>query len=880
MKCFYKLATFRTLSLLAIVCSPGGNLDAQTVFTGDQVEMLKSYDSQHLLNIALPLGGIGTGTVSLGGRGELRDWEIMNVPGKGYSTVVKGNDAPFFAIFTRDEKGASQTKALLGPLYDSEYQDKEGRSVNNHGLPRFREASFSSTYPFGVVQLQDERMPVKVRLLGYNPLIPGDADASGIPMAILQYEVENLTDGDLAVSIAGSLRNFIGKDGRTLQLDWKGDQVPRGASDNRNIFRENSAVQGIYMYSEGVKNSHPAWGTMALTTPKEAGTEISYRTSSITNAWSHGLLDFWDDFSLDGVLDKKNEPADEDPMASLAVGKTLQSGEKHVFTFYLTWHFPNRQTWGSWSSEPATRVGNYYTTRYEDAWEVIDKEAGQLPGLTAKTVTFVNAMMQSSYPDVVKEAALFNLSTLRSQTVFRTEDGRMFGWEGVMDRFGSCYGSCTHVWNYENATAFLFNDLARSMREVEFAHATNETGMMSFRVNLPLEHARNSPIAAADGQMGTIMKFYREWQLSGDRTFLEQHWEKVKAALAFAWIKGGWDADQDGMMEGVQHNTMDIEYFGPNPQMQFWYMGALRAAEKMALAMNDLSFAETCSKLYSQGSELTDSLIFNGEYYFQKLVPKKSRKDIAFGLTANMGSKNLEEPDYQLMNGCLVDQLVGQYMAHVLDLGYLADTANIRSAYRSILAYNHREDLSDHFNNMRSYAMGDEKALLMASWPFGGRPRIPFPYWSEVMTGFEYTAGIGMLYEGMEEEGLEVMRNIRERYNGSKRNPYDEAECGHHYARAMASWTSVLALSGFHYSGVEKSIRFTGRPGHYFWSNGSAWGECDIQEIDGKLNVSFSVFFGKIELNRFLLTDGREHLFDSPLKLEENEDILLRFKGK
>ncbi len=873
-------AYFRVSLLVVAALSLCVELDAQSTFACDQVEMLKSYDADHLLNIALPLGGIGTGTVSLGGRGELRDWEIMNVPGKGYSTVVKGNDAPFFAIYTRDEHGDAKTKALLGPLYDSEYQDKEGRSVNNHGLPRFRNATFSSTYPFGLVKLWDEQMPVKVRLLGFNPLIPGDEDASGIPIAILQYEVENLTEGDLTVSIAGSLRNFIGKDGREVQVDWKGDQVPIGALDNRNIYRENNRVQGIYMYSKGVDQNHPAWGTMALTTPLEEDSELSYRTSSIPNSWSHALLDFWDDFSADGVLIEKSERADEDPMASLAVGKTLLAGEKRVFTFYLTWHFPNRQTWGGWSSDASTRVGNYYTTRYEDAWDVIEKEANHIPGLTTKTLSFVKAMMRSTYPDVVKEAALFNLSTLRSQTVFRTEDGKMFGWEGVMDRFGSCHGSCTHVWNYETATAFLFNDLAMSMREVEFAHATHETGLMSFRVNLPLEYAQNSPIAAADGQMGTIMKFYREWQLSGDHAFLERHWEKVKSALAFAWIKGGWDADQDGMMEGVQHNTMDIEYFGPNPQMQFWYLGALRAAERMAQAMNDLSFAESCRKLYTQGSELTDSLIFNGEYYFQKLVPVKSKNDIAYGLTANMGSKNLQDPDYQLMNGCLVDQLVGQYMAHVLDLGYLADTAHIRSAYRSILAYNHRDDLSDHFNNMRSYAMGDEKALLMASWPHGGRPTIPFPYWSEVMTGFEYAAGIGMLYEGMEKEGLEVMTNIRERYNGSKRNPYDEAECGHHYARAMASWSSVLALSGFHYSGVDKSIRFTERPGRYFWSNGSAWGECEIEEIDGNLSVDFSVLHGEIELMRFQLANGEENAFDSLVKLEENEDILLRFKGK
>jgi len=880
MKHFTQVKHACTLLLFVLCFTNTDSIKAQNSFTGDRVLLLRNYEQDQLLNIALPLGGIGTGTVSLGGRGELRDWEVMNVPGKGYSTVVMGNDAPFFAIYTRDAQGSSKTKALLGPLHDAEYQHMEGRSVNHHGLPRFRNASFSTTYPFGLVQLSDSGMPVKVRILGYNPLIPGDADASGIPIAILQYEVENLTSGDLEVSIAGSLRNFIGADGRAVKSDWKGDQVPLGASDNRNSYREDALVQGIFMDSKGVDKNHPAWGTMALTTPREEGATISWRTSSIPNTWSHGILDFWDDFSVDGSLTEKSRQADQDPMASLAQSKKLRAGEKKVFTFYLTWHFPNRQTWGSWSAAPDTRVGNYYTTRYEDAWAVIEDEVAQLPHLTELTLDFVNAMMRSSYPDVVKEAALFNLSTLRSQTVFRTEDGKMFGWEGIMDRFGSCYGSCTHVWNYENATAFLFGDLARSMREVEFGHATHESGLMSFRTNLPLENAQNSPIAAADGQMGTIMKFYREWQLSGDQTFLETHWENVKAALSFSWVEGGWDADQDGMMEGVQHNTMDIEYFGPNPQMQFWYLGALRSAEQMALAMEDPDFASNCKKLYEQGSVLTDSLIFNGEYYYQRLIPVKSRKDIAFGLTANMGSKDLENPDYQLMNGCLVDQLVGQYMAHILDLGYLADKENIRSALQSVYKYNRRDDLSDHFNNMRSYAIGDEKALLMASWPHGGRPTIPFPYWSEVMTGFEYTAGIGMLYEGMEKEGLEVIGNIRARYNGSKRNPFDEAECGHHYARAMASWSSVLAISGFHYSGVENSIRFTDRPGNYFWSNGSAWGECIVQELEGERSVSFSVLHGSIRLKRFRLTNGEEHVFESQLELKENEDILLRFKGK
>jgi uncharacterized protein (DUF608 family) len=862
------------LLLIVILLLPA-SAAAQKEMLSKKIPVLKSYDQDHLFRIAMPMGGIGTGTVSLGGSGELRDWEIMNIPAKGYSTVTTGNDAPFFAIYTKKKNGSSESKALLGPVNYADYQHYEGRSVNHHGLPRFRHASFETTYPFGMVNLSDSTMPVRVKLIGYNPLIPGDADASGIPIAILKYEIENISNEDVEVSVSGNIRNFIGKDGREQTSNWKGDYIPTGAKNNKNKFRSTDQFTGIYMYSDGVKKDHPAWGTMALTTPLEEDGKITYRTSSAQNSWGNALLDFWDDFSKDGLLTEKEKLIDDDPMASLAVFKILKAGEKKTFTFYLTWHYPNRFAWSN------TRVGNYYTTQYTDAWNVMEKEINRLPDLTQQTLDFINAFSSSSYPKVIKESALFNISTLRSQTVFRTEDGKMFGWEGVMDHYGSCFGSCTHVWNYEQATAFLFNDLAKTMRIVEFDYATKDNGHMGFRTNLPLIISGSGiDVAAADGQMGSIMKFYRDWQLSGDSEFLRKHWPKVKAALAYAWIKNGWDGDVDGVMEGVQHNTMDVEYYGPNPQIQIWYLGALRAGEEMAVFMNDDAFATKCRNLFERGSKWTDENLYNGEYYTQKIQTPESKEDIADGLVAGMGSKNIKNPDYQLATGCLVDQLVGQYMAHVLGLGYLVNKENVRTSLQSIHKYNKRESMFEHFNNMRSYAMGDEKALLMASWPKGGRPKIPFPYWSEVMTGFEYTAAIGMLYEGLEQEGLETIKNIRDRYDGRKRNPFDEAECGHHYARAMASWAGIIAESGFLYSGIGKTIKFTDKPGRYFWSNGKAWGICEIKTERNSYHINFYTLHDSVELNKFQIGEKYIKIFDGPRLISEKEKLEIVFNKK
>ena len=824
--------------------------------------ILKRYDQEHLARIALPLGGIGTGTVSLGGRGDLRDWEIMNRPAKGF-VPLRGGLGPFFALFVKTAEGQVLTRALEGPIEPSDYEGSHGSTMANHSLPRFRHCIFAAAYPLGQVMLSDPCVPVDVRIEAFNPLIPPDANASGIPVAILRYVICNKTDKLMTASICGNMPNFIGTDGSAGK-----------AGANQNEFRKGRNVQGIFMYSKGVDLKAGQWGTIALTTAANgsaipARSNVTYRTSWTPHRWGSSLLDFWDDFSSDGRLEDRPATGEDTPMASLAVELEVPPNGTNDVTFLITWHFPNRYTWTAKGNEQDL-IGNYYTTQYSDAWDVAEKVAGRIPKLEESTVKFVRSFCDSDLPAVVKEAALFNISTLRSQTCFRTPDGRFFGFEGCSDKGGCCHGSCTHVWNYEQATAYLFGALAKSMRQVEFAYATGDTGLMSFRVNLPLERAQDFGKAAADGQMGCIMKMYRDWQLSGDDQMLKALWPRVKKAVEFCWIKGGWDADRDGVMEGCQHNTMDVEYYGPNPQMGVWYLGALRAAEEMANYVDDHDFAKTCRDLFERGKTWIDQNLFNGEYYEHKIQPPKNKSEIAPSLLVGMGAQDLTKPDYQLGSGCLVDQLVGQYMAHVCGLGYLLEPDNVRKTLQSIIKYNLRQGLYGHFNCMRSFALGDESALLMASYP-KDRPQNPFPYFSEVMTGFEYAAAVGMLYEGQVENGLKCIQNIRDRYDGQKRSPFDEAECGHHYARAMASWAAILALTGFHYSGVEKTMTLAPREGTFFWSNGYAWGICTLARTNKGINVEVSVLHGELALGRFVLDGFGYNHFDKALQIKAGE---------
>jgi hypothetical protein len=238
-----------------------------------------------------------------------------------------------------------------------------------------------------------------------------------------------------------------------------------------------------------------------------------------------------------------------------------------------------------------------------------------------------------------------------------------------------------------------------------------------------------------------------------------------------------------------------------------------------------------------------------------------------------MGARDLDNPDYQLGAGCLVDQLVGQYMAHICDLGYLADPAQISRTLESIMRFNFQKSFYGHFNSMRSFVLNDEAALLMATYPKGQRPARPFPYFTEVMTGFEYTAAAHMLYEGQLAAGLRCIEAVRARYDGQRRSPFDEAECGHHYARAMASWAAVLALSGFHYSGISREIKFsaTTRPGQVFWANGYAWGIFSQTPTAGGAEVELSVLYGQLILQSLSLSGVGTVRFETPQSLKAGE---------
>jgi non-lysosomal glucosylceramidase len=824
------------------------NLQPQerTRMTSPDWPVLRSYDAQHLERISLPLGGIGTGTVGLGGRGDLRDFELGNRPGKGFRPGTS-----FFAVRVQEDGRPAQALVAEGPLPLDVYEGAFGSPAPNHGLPRFRHCGFDAAYPLGQVRLADDDFPVEVTLQGFNPFVLADTETSSLPVAVLRHRLTNRSSAPVRATVAFSLSNFVGANGT--------DDETAG---NQNTYRTGDGVAGITLSAPGLPVTAESAGEVTIVLLAPDHVDVSHRTGWQDLSWGNSLLDFWDDLLDDGRLEDRPSAADR-PTASLAGELTLAAGETAELTFLLTWSFPNRRAWrseeygginiGQYSADV---VGNAYTVAHPDSWQTALDVAARLTELEAATVRCVRSVVDTDAPAELREAALFNLSTLRSSTVFQTAAGDYYGWEGVGDREGSCYGTCTHVWGYEFATSLLFAPIARSFRYTQFARCTDDAGLMSFRAGLPVELSQSWGLAAADGQMACIVHLYLDWVLSGDATLLADLWPAARRALEFCWIPGGWDADRDGVMEGVQHNTMDVEYYGPNPQMGSWYLAALRAAEELAVASGDAEFASFCRKLFESGSEWVDQHLFNGSYYRHEVRPVLDSEQIAPGLRhRSMGSSDTAHPDLQLADGCLVDQLVGQYAATLTGLGDLLDPAHVRSALQAVKSRNFLPSFAHHFNHMRSFVLGDEAGVLMCSYDPDDRPVRPFPYFNEVMTGFEYTAATGLLQTGDIANALEIIRAIRDRYDGAKRNPFDEAECGHHYARAMASWSAFAAWNDISYDGVLATLTVGSghAPGRRFWSSGSAYGTWRSGD-DGTVGT-LEVVGGQLRLTR-LEVDG------------------------
>lgn len=806
------------------------------------------YTEENLSQISFPLGGIGSGCIGLSGNGQLSDWEIRNRPNKNSFNNYSG----FFIKAEKDGKLCSM-KVMNGdyapPYQGRVYWEDLGGNVgfgfgpNERtfaGFSHFKDCTFRGEFPIAELEMQDDTFPGIVKMKAFNPFIPLNDKDSSIPAAFFDIELTNHTDCELEYSIAlaaGSVFTYQDADNTAGKRE--------DADGNRMTY--------VTLGTDTMEKSDTGYGDITIATDYK---DTSYQSYWYRGGWYDNIEMFLSDFISfprfqERIYQKGNQENKKD-MGTLAVHMKIGAGKKDHARFLITWNFPNRKnTWNL--KAPQTTWKNYYASLFENSYASAWYGLQNWERLEKQTRQFHDCLFSSDMPQEFVEAVSANLSVLKSPTCLRLEDGTFYGFEGCKETEGCCEGSCTHVWNYAYALPFLFPNLERSMRDADFLWNQREDGRMSFRLMLPLGSPRKDARACVDGQMGGIIKTYRDWRICGDLEWLKKNWKAVKASLTYAWAESNedqWDPKKTGVISGRQHNTLDMELYGPNSWLNGFYLAALKAAKRMAKALGENDFAQMCRDSFQKGKEYTDSELFNGEYYIQKvdlhdksvLEPYQNRNDPVMEKYWN-GERG--ELKYQIASGCMIDQVMPQWHANLVGLGEIYDREQTKKALHALYERNFK-CMRDVQNTWRIFSLNDEEGLLICTWSDGEKPAIPLTYNTETMTGLEYQAAVHMIQEGMLLEGARIIKAIRNRYDGEKRNPRNELECGSNYARSMASYSILLAYSGFTYDAVEKCVAFhpVVNLGKFFFCCHTGWGMVQ-KKVDG---WEMQLVYGKLEI--------------------------------
>lgn len=667
------------------------------------------------------------------------------------------------------------------------------------------------------------------------PGVPGTKDRAIGQLTSREFKIER---NFIQFWIGGGKARPESRFGLTLWVEGKAVQTAAGRDKNQMGLKyfDVRAYAGKMARLEILDDATGAWGNVGV--GKIVFTDHVAAAGPLEDLPDFGTLAL----ALLGAAADQASPGATAPFAgklSGTLGRKLRlaPGESAKVTFVLAWHFPNLSLGGA-----LQKAGRHYAARFSSAHAVVQYIAAQFERLAGETKLWRDTWYDSTLPFWFLDRTMLNTSILATSTCYRFANGRFYGWEGV----GCCGGTCGHVYHYAHAAARLFPELERATREhIDFGLALQPDGAIHFRGEL-------NRIPAIDAQAGTILRALREHQMSADAGFLTRNWPQIK--LATQWLIAK-DGNGDGLIEGNQHNTLDADWFGPVAWLSGLYLAALAGAAEMADLTGDAEFARQCRGILAKGQQEMVGKLFDGDYFINKVDPKHLD-------SINSGT------------GCEIDQVFGQSWAFQVGLPRVLPQKQTVSALKSLWRYNFLPDVGPYRarNTLgRWYAMAGEGGLLMCAFPrndwsleqAAGKGNPGFVgYFNECMNGFEHQVAGHMLWEGLLLEGLAVERAVHDRYHASRRNPWNEIECGDHYARSMASYGVYLAACGFEYDGPRGHLGFAPKltPENFkcAFTAAEGWGCYAQQTQNGKATAQVAVRWGKLNLKTLALamTDG------------------------
>ncbi len=865
------IAAGLTLSRLQAIAGPfaPGELDANNIpidkkldpkwvkslyERGTTTKYLKSRNE--LRYIGMPVGGINAGGVYLGGDGRLWLWDIFNDNQEGVEPKVVPMDEGEKRKQVRSRDGACYVEPAKdvrplkqGFLIKVEWEGKTViKSLEEND---WDEIEFEAGYPIGTVRYTDKSLPVNITLHAYSPFIPLDENSSGIPATILTIRVKNKELTAVKVTITGYLENKTG-------IRSARNTLNRRANEAKAELNMVAVLESLEIMNEKSRDmeQNADFGTMCI---------------AALGSNNKSYPDFNPETMTGGEATdvKATKPIQESLVGAVETTLSVKAEGSARADFIISWHFPNLKI----DPNRIKDNGRYYQNEHTSALEVAQYIRDNFEQLSSKTRLWSRTWRDSTLPYWFLERTLMTADTLATTNCHRFSSGRFWAWEGV----GCCGGTCTHVWQYAHSVGRLFPALERDTRErVDLGIAMEENGGIIFRAE---EESR----PAIDGQAGTVLRIYREHQMTGNNDFLKRNWEKIKKAVEFILNQ---DKNGDGMEDTPMENTLDAVWDGEIAWIVGLCIAGVRAGQAMAEEMSDTVFAKRCADYVKKGSANMDKYLFNGEYYIHRPDKEKGR--------AKLGSYNT----------CHIDQVFGQSWAHQVGLGYIQDPKKVKLALQSLWKYNYTPDVGPYIavhKGGRPYALAGEGGMVMNTnpknedKPYGDNVTWQLGYFHECMSGFEYQVAAHMLAEGMIDEGLVLVRSIHDRYHASKRNPYNEIECSDHYARAMASYGAFITACGFEYHGPKGYMRFAPK-----WNAdkfktpftaAEGWGTYSQEYIPSGMECVLQPNYGQVQLVSFSIDAPVGKRFKSaevllggqkmPVKMkQEGQKVLLTFENR
>ena len=778
----------------------------------------KYYKSKNELNfIGMPVGGINTGTVYLGGDGRLWLWDIFNSQQEGIDpkSVDWGTELHVGKkVRSRDGSAYVQPARDIRPMeqgFAFKIQVGKQTYLKKMIADDWDEIVFEATYPMASIRYISKELPLEITANVYSPFIPLDEKSSGLPCTIYSFSIKNNSQMPVSVSILG----------------WLENKVSIRSAGSKDIRRNEVLAEGKLKTVQGSINLNgsllqlqdPDFGTLGIASlggDSKAITDLQFPITLASFAQQNEKF--------------TEKTIDQQLIAAVRAVYQIKPGATIEAHFSIAWHFANLKL-----NQAIQDKGRYYANWFSSASEVLTYVHQNFSSLSNTSKLWKNTWFDSSLPWWFLERTFSNISTLATTTAHRFRSGRFYAWEGV----GCCEGTCTHVWQYAQAVGRIFPGIERDTRQrIDLGLSLQPDGMIWYRGEVV-------KTAAIDGQAGTILRIYREHQMSVDKKFLNKNWDKIK--LATEWVIRQ-DKNQDGMEDTPIENTLDAVWDGEIAWLVGLCIAAVKAAGAMAAEMKDSEFEKICNEYVIKGSRNMEEKLFNGEYFIHRPDEIKGRE--------KLGSYNT----------CHIDQVYGQSWSHQVALGRIIDKEKTLKALQSLWKYNFTPDVGPYIKERtggRPYALAGEGGLVMntnpknETRPYGDNITWQLGYFHECMSGFEHQVASHMMAEGMTDEAMVITRMIHDRYHAAKRNPFNEIECSDHYARAMASYGTFITACGFEYHGPNGHMAFNPKlnPEKFKapFTSAAAWG-CYEQERDAqKLRASLLVQYGELSLNSFSL---------------------------